>query len=209
MPSDTFYRLLPEKRNRILQAAKEEFSQVAFSEASINKIVKNAGISRGSFYMYFHDKYDLLRVLLEDITLQLRNCLFEEAKKSDGMLDALMLGVHDFFYHAYQVKENRNFLQNLLTHASMNPEAGMELFPKDLPYIRLFQGLIPLLDTRQFEITSPDAILVVVELAFSSLKNALHRAISGEWPIEQSRMNYQKHIHIIKLGYLRRGESSC
>ena len=59
MPKETFFKLSEEKRRRILGAAGEEFTTVPYSEASINRIVKNAQIPRGSFYQYFEDKEDL------------------------------------------------------------------------------------------------------------------------------------------------------
>ncbi len=50
MPKDTFLNLIEEKKKRIFDAAVREFSTRCFSEASINQIVKNAGIPEGSFY---------------------------------------------------------------------------------------------------------------------------------------------------------------
>lgn len=66
MPSTTFFNLPQPKRTRLLQAAREEFSHVPYDEVSINRIIHAAGIPRGSFYMYFQDKEDLFRYLLED-----------------------------------------------------------------------------------------------------------------------------------------------
>ena len=51
MPRSTFCRLAPEKQERLLEAATREFSRRSFAEASINQIIKDAGIPRGSFYM--------------------------------------------------------------------------------------------------------------------------------------------------------------
>ncbi len=59
MPKDTFHNLSKEKKKRIFDAAVQEFSIRRFSDASINQIVKNAGIPKGSFYQYFADKEDL------------------------------------------------------------------------------------------------------------------------------------------------------
>lgn len=56
MSTERFEKLSKDKRQRILDAAREEFSRVSYEEASINQIIKNAGISRGSFYTYFEDK---------------------------------------------------------------------------------------------------------------------------------------------------------
>jgi AcrR family transcriptional regulator len=68
MPTATFRRLPAEKRNRIFRAAVREFSRSHFPEASINRIVKDAGIPRGSFYQYFTGKEDLFIYVLEEIS---------------------------------------------------------------------------------------------------------------------------------------------
>ena len=65
MCTETFLRLSEEKRRRVLDAAWEEFTRVSFAEASINRIVQRAEISRGSFYQYFRDKEELMEYLME------------------------------------------------------------------------------------------------------------------------------------------------
>lgn len=67
MPTDTFFNLSDEKKRRILEAAIDEFAEYRFSDASINRIVKNADISRGSFYQYFLDKEDLYLFIMQVI----------------------------------------------------------------------------------------------------------------------------------------------
>ena len=67
MPTPTFFRLPEEKRARLLRSAWREFSSVRFSEASINRIVRDAQIARGSFYQYFADKDDLFFHLLDTL----------------------------------------------------------------------------------------------------------------------------------------------
>ena len=66
MPSERFYKLPGEKQERIHQAAMHEFCSVPMEEVSINRIVREAGISRGSFYTYFEDKQDVLHYLMRD-----------------------------------------------------------------------------------------------------------------------------------------------
>ena len=65
MPSKTFFHLPAEKRERLLLAAEEEFARVPYAEASINRMIRAAGIPRGSFYMYFRDKEELFHYLLK------------------------------------------------------------------------------------------------------------------------------------------------
>ena len=67
MCTETFLRLPEEKRKRFLDAAWEEFVSVSKADASINQIVRRAGIPRGSFYQYFTDKEELFGYLMEHV----------------------------------------------------------------------------------------------------------------------------------------------
>lgn len=53
----------PEKRDRIVNAALEEFADNGFKKASTNTIVKNAGISKGLLFHYFNNKESLYNYL--------------------------------------------------------------------------------------------------------------------------------------------------
>ncbi|HCS67952.1 MAG TPA: hypothetical protein DIW34_07215 [Oribacterium sp.] len=66
MATERFQKLSQDKKDRILQAARHEFARVPFEDASINRMIKDAGISRGSFYTYFTDKLDLLHYVFQD-----------------------------------------------------------------------------------------------------------------------------------------------
>ncbi|MGN1132683.1 MAG: TetR/AcrR family transcriptional regulator, partial [Ruminococcus sp.] len=53
MIKKTFYNLPQAKQDRILASIKKEFDKAPLDKISINSIIKDAGISRGSFYQYF------------------------------------------------------------------------------------------------------------------------------------------------------------
>ena len=72
MPTQRFFKLKEEKRRLILEAAAHEFSRVPDSAASINQIIKEADISRGSFYTYFEDKDDLMGYMLRGLRERFR-----------------------------------------------------------------------------------------------------------------------------------------
>lgn len=58
MAKDTYLQLDADKQNRIMEAIIDEFSENSFTHASINRMIKQANISRGSFYQYFENKED-------------------------------------------------------------------------------------------------------------------------------------------------------
>ena len=59
MPTRRFENMNPERKKEILRAARAEFSRSGLDGASLNDIIREAGISKGSFYYYFEDKIDL------------------------------------------------------------------------------------------------------------------------------------------------------
>jgi len=59
MPTKTYRNLPEEKRLQIEKAAIAEFAANPLQSASINAIVREAGIAKGSFYQYFEDIEDL------------------------------------------------------------------------------------------------------------------------------------------------------
>jgi AcrR family transcriptional regulator len=65
MPRPRFDRLADGKRQRILAIAAEEFAAHGFAGASLNRIIEQAGISKGAAYYYFDDKADLFGTVLE------------------------------------------------------------------------------------------------------------------------------------------------
>ena len=57
----------PEKENRLLESAFKLFTEKGIKETSIQGIVDESNVAKGTFYLYFKDKYELRDVLLEKI----------------------------------------------------------------------------------------------------------------------------------------------
>lgn len=75
MPTNTFYNLTNDKKQRIFDAAVKEFSTRRFTDASINQIIKRAGIPKGSFYQYFNGKEDLYLYMMGKIENEKREIM--------------------------------------------------------------------------------------------------------------------------------------
>ena len=96
MPTERFYHLSEKKKEMIREAAVQEFIRVSPEQASINQIVRNAEISRGSFYTYFEDKEDLMRYVFEDLIRQVREFCKNLLRDSGGDFWTLQQGLMDF-----------------------------------------------------------------------------------------------------------------
>jgi AcrR family transcriptional regulator len=55
----------PTKRAQILVGAKRCFLSLGFEAASMNEITSEAGVSKGTLYVYFEDKEDLFKALID------------------------------------------------------------------------------------------------------------------------------------------------
>jgi len=60
-----------ERRKRLVDVASKIFAKKGYSVASVNDIAKAARVARGTFYLYFKDKADILAAVLENYRAEL------------------------------------------------------------------------------------------------------------------------------------------
>ena len=53
-----------EKEKKLLDSAFQLFTEKGFKDTSIQEIVDHAGVAKGTFYLYFKDKYDIQDILI-------------------------------------------------------------------------------------------------------------------------------------------------
>jgi len=86
MPKETFKNLPEEKRQLIEKVAIREFGTFGYDKASVNRIVDNCQIAKGSFYQYFDDKKDLFLYLIARVNekkLESVSPVFQNPQKYD------------------------------------------------------------------------------------------------------------------------------
>ena len=81
------------KRESLLNNAFELFTQKGITDTTISDIVEKAGVAKGTFYLYFKDKYDLrdrlVRHKAELILEKAYEALSEAARTGSARLDTL------------------------------------------------------------------------------------------------------------------------
>src|SRR5690606_7468566 len=79
----------PLKREQIIDGAKRVFMRLGFDAASMNDITREAGVSKGTIYVYFENKEDLFGAIIErerfQITLKLKDILAGSEEVEDGL----------------------------------------------------------------------------------------------------------------------------
>ena len=114
MPTETFFKLTEEKRKKIIEAGKDEFSSVSLDEASIKNIAEKAGIARGSFYQYFKSKKDLLFFILEENRETMEKKLNRIIKESDGEIFNIYISIYDDMTSKCFDNMNRDIYKRIL-----------------------------------------------------------------------------------------------
>ena len=73
-----------EKRKKILDSAYELFTSIGVSNTSISMICEKSGIAKGTFYLYFTDKEDVLRNLVRRVSFDILKAAYDESLKIKG-----------------------------------------------------------------------------------------------------------------------------
>lgn len=118
MISPTFQNLKEDKKNRIIDAALEEFSLRPFNEASITNIVKNADISRGSFYQYFGNKENIYKYLVNYLYTKHRDELVNILLKNSGQLYPSLLEFYEHYIDALFESKYFAFYKNTFRYVN-------------------------------------------------------------------------------------------
>jgi len=79
--SDRFKRVPHEEQERIIRACLEEFSEKEYQRASTNRIVKKAGIPKGTLFYYFGSKKQLFLYVLDRAVGRYANLVNEFSEK--------------------------------------------------------------------------------------------------------------------------------
>lgn len=84
MPKLTFFNLSVDKKQMIIESAKEEFDLYTLKGAKVVRIIKRVNISRASFYKYFECLEDLYFYILNQQSIETLSILRKELIKYDG-----------------------------------------------------------------------------------------------------------------------------
>ncbi len=123
MPKATFFNLPDEKRNLIIELAIEEFAEHEYAQASISRLVEQAGIAKGSFYQYFEDKRDLFMYLVDLVGQEKMTMLAEHPPPDPGM------GVFDYIHWLFEAG-----LEFQITHPRLMQVGYRALYGNHMPF---------------------------------------------------------------------------
>jgi len=204
IPKETFFNLPLEKRERIIEAAIDEFSRNAYREARINEIIRLSSIPKGSFYQYFEDKKDLFKYVID--------LLYE--KKMDAISSVMNSAVNASVFQvlrlmaeaAIEMAEENPRLSKIGDRLMADPALMREIFEDyRLSSDGLMEGLVKQGIERDdiAPWVDPSLAARLITAFLLALGDAVRESGSGNLT-EEARKKFYSMVDILEKGMRRR-----
>ena len=200
MIKSTFYNLPDAKRQRIIDAIVVEFSNTEDEKVSINRIIKRANISRGSFYQYFDDKVDLVEVLLKSFVDRVLVGVNKAFDASQGDIFETFGALLDIIVACGNDPVRHVVLKRLMRNLRVNNDLISDYMTNRFRGIDEFKDCCKHFNRSNLRFQSDEDLELMAQMLTGMLKNALFNYYVTEADYEQVKQRYLKKIQIVRQG---------
>lgn len=160
------------KRDALLNTAYELFTTKGINATAISDIVKRAGVAKGTFYLYFRDKYDIKNNLVAHKTHELfyhAGSAVEEAQ-IQGLEDQMIFIINHIIDHLMKDLPLLNFISKNLVMGALRSTL---ITGKDSDN-DIYERFLAMVENDAYEYQNVDVMLfTIVELAGSAGYNSI------------------------------------
>lgn len=162
-----------EKYTKILDTALGLFEKNGTHLVSIDEIVKGAGVAKGTFYLYFKDRYDLISTLIIEKASKYMSLLSDEYKPRD--FGDVATSVHHYIeYISDFLQKNKTLC--ILIEKNLNTCVNAVAQTKEGPIKELYEKIFSeLINCGVSEAEARAKLYLYIELIVSSCCNAIIR----------------------------------
>mgnify|MGYP002568638179 FL=1 len=168
-----------QKRDSLLMAAFALFTQKGINDTSISDIAKKANMAKGTFYLYFKDKFDIRDKLIADKARQVFCRALEEMNwvQLDSLEDHVIFLINSVIN---QLNQNKNLLKFISKNLSWGVFQKALLLENNEDGDSFYQRYYLLLDQSGRMFRNPDLMLyMIVEFVNSTC----HSVILQQQPV--------------------------
>lgn len=163
-----------QKRASLLDSAFSLFIDNGFHKTSISDIVKDAGVAKGTFYLYFKDKYDIRNHLIsrkaKQVFFTAYNALHEQEAITD--FEDQVLFIIDNILD--QFADDHDLVLLLSKHLSWGFIKNSLLFTADPDSPSIYDLYVSLLSQSAYTYQSPELMMyTILELISGTSYNAV------------------------------------
>ena len=202
MIKPTFYNLSDDKRKRVLQAILEEFADTDSEKISINRIIKRANISRGSFYQYFDDKVDLVEVLfLTLVDMNIKDA-YRALSESDGDIFALYNSFLEILFRLSKDEFYNNIMQNLCRSMYSTDSLVAEYVQTRCRGFDELNQLAQCVNRSKLRFSTDEEMVALHQIFVAVLRDCANRLYVLDVSAAVLKSDFDRKIEIIKYGAL-------
>lgn len=197
MPSSRFLKLPEEKRSKILQAVRAELAEFPVNELSINRIIRSADISRGSFYQYFEDKEDLLEYVFSDFKQAVMHEIMQSLQRNQGDMFEVGIDILQKIIAVGSRDENRRIFVNVFSYIRVAQDSFQKALANEETLVERFLGYI---DRSRLRFKSDDEIREIMKLGLAVFKDSVCRCFADIDNASVIMDNFRLRMEILKYG---------
>lgn len=196
MPSVTFEKLSEEKKKQIEMAAIKEFSNYTYHDISINRIIHDIDMPRGSFYLYFENKEDLYLYIMDKYISKYIEAFIVFLKDNNGDI---------ILSYEYVLDKAINYCNNgeysmLLTKFLRGLTHRIGMKTPSLQNIELINRVLNNINRDYLNNNCPEDLFVVLDILTNTLIHSLTEYLVMDIPIDRVRAKYFEQLRIIRIG---------
>jgi len=199
MPTNTFFNLPESKRNKVVQAAKEEFLRSKNGDIVIKNIVIKAGIPRGSFYQYFESKEDVVAYLMENHLSETRDDFCKKLEECEG---DILIAFEKIFYNIISGKnrERLNIEKKIIEQANKFREKTI-ISPKCIQPLKLAKEgkMLQYLNKAKYRIDTSEELETIFCILMGIMSKNIVDFQNGESE-EQVLCSFKRDLDYLKYG---------
>lgn len=202
MIKPTFYNLSDDKRKRVLQAILEEFADTDSEKISINRIIKRANISRGSFYQYFDDKVDLVEVLfLTLVDMNIKDA-YRALSESGGDIFALYNSFLEILFRLSKDEFYNNIMRNLCRSMYSTDSLIAEYVQTRCRGFDELNQLAQCVNRSKLRFSTDEEMVALHQIFVAILRDCANRLYVLDVSAAVLKSDFDRKIEIIKYGAL-------
>jgi len=211
MNLEKFENLDKDKKQRIIDAAVEEFNLHGYTGASTNNIVKNAEISKGSLFNYFENKDNLFKYLFK---VNIEKLVWNFEKNRNHIMNLTLIEAYKMFIsmNIQFFTENPKVFQFLAKAMTTSPEPIRTELQRKKREIQSFvvNNIIRSVDISYFrESLDKEKVAFMILTLLDTLSNKYIEKYSGNIELlmndsDNRNKEIEEYIDLIKYGILRR-----
>jgi AcrR family transcriptional regulator len=196
MPKKEFFNLDISKQQIIVDAARKEFTSMLYEDASINMIVKEANISRGSFYCYFENKKDIYLYIMGGEIRRMVDTLVIADDKGKIDIFAASLKLYDQVMVFYNNDDNKELIKNIMCNMKMEFEKESLV----LPITDILGGLRRRVSLEKVSYSNDEELFAITGMIIHSIVEAVFQAVFKKMDCNIVRKELQFKLKVLEKG---------